>query len=141
MAKSVNSVMLLGRIGNAPDVRSAAGGMVVTTLSIATSESFKDKAGAWQERAEWHNLVAYQRNAELLRDYAKKGDQIHVEGRLRTSSWEDKESGQKRYKTEIVVKDITLLGGKKMGGDASTIDGATAVNEYANQDLSPDIPF
>lgn len=141
MAKSVNSVFLLGRIGQDPVVRKTASGMVVTTMSVATSEPYKDKDGAWIEKAEWHNLVAYQRTAEVLRDYAKKGDQIHIEGRLHTSSWDDKESGQKRYKTEIVVKDITLLGGKKMGGDASSIDGATAVDEYANQGAAADVPF
>jgi single-strand DNA-binding protein len=142
MAKSVNSCFILGNIGKAPEVRATPSGTVVTTLSIATSDSYKDKDGVWQERAEWHNIVAYGRSAEILRDYAKKGDQIHIEGRLHTSSWDDKESGQKRYKTEIVVKDITLLGGKKHSSDANPVEGGTQVNDFAGQGIEDsDIPF
>ena len=91
----------------------------VATFSIATSERFKDKAGTWQDRTEWHNLVAYQRTAEIVRDYVKKGSKLYVEGRLQTSSWDDKTTGQKKYRTEIIVGDLSLLSGKGEGEGGS----------------------
>ena len=85
MAKSVNKVILLGNVGKDPEIKATASGTVVATFSIATSERFKDKTGNWQDRTEWHNLVAYQRTAEIIRDYVKKGNKLYVEGRLQTS--------------------------------------------------------
>ena len=78
-------------------------------LSLATSERFKDSRGEWQEHTEWHNLVGHQRIGEILRDYVRKGSRIYVEGALRTRSWEDRESGQRRYRSEVVLTDINLL--------------------------------
>jgi single-strand DNA-binding protein len=109
MAKSVNKVILLGHVGKNPEVRSTAGGTTAASLSLATNERYKDRSGEWQDRTEWHNLVAYARGAEILRDYVKKGAKLYVEGRLTTRSWEDKDTGKKVYRTEIVVGDITLL--------------------------------
>jgi single-strand DNA-binding protein len=109
MSKTVNKVLLLGNVGKDPEIASTNGGMLVAKLSLATSERFKDKQGEWQERTEWHNLVAYARGAEILRDYVHKGSKLYVEGRLTTRSWDDKESGKKIYRTEIVVGDISLL--------------------------------
>jgi single-strand DNA-binding protein len=109
MSKTVNKVLLLGNVGKDPEIASTNGGTLVAKLSLATSERFKDKQGEWQERTEWHNLVAYARGAEILRDYVKKGAKLYVEGRLTTRSWDDKESGKKIYRTEIVVGDISLL--------------------------------
>ena len=117
MAKSVNKVILLGNVGKDPEIKATAGGTVVATFSIATSERFKDKTGNWQDRTEWHNLVAYQRTAEIIRDYVKKGNKLYIEGRLQTSSWDDKTTGQKKYKTEIIVNDLSLLSGRGEGGD------------------------
>jgi single-strand DNA-binding protein len=108
MAKSVNKVILLGNVGKDPELKAAATGTVVATFSIATSDRFKDKEGTWQDRTEWHNLVAFGKVAEIIRDYVKKGSKLYVEGSLRTQSWDDKTSGQKRYKTEIVVNDLSL---------------------------------
>ncbi len=118
MAKSVNKVILLGNVGKDPEIKATASGTVVATFSIATSERFKDKAGTWQDRTEWHNLVAYQRTAEIVRDYVKKGNNLYIEGRLQTSSWDDKTTGQKKYKTEIIVNDLSLLSGRSEGGES-----------------------
>ncbi|MGA7316517.1 MAG: single-stranded DNA-binding protein [Silvibacterium sp.] len=109
MAKTVNKVILLGNVGKDPEIKSTAGGTLVANLSLATSDRYKDKGGEWQERTEWHNLVAYARGAEILRDYVKKGSKLYVEGRLQTRSWEDQQSGEKKYRTEIVVNEISLL--------------------------------
>ena len=109
MSKTVNKVLLLGNVGKDPEITSTNGGTLVAKLSLATSERFKDKQGEWQDRTEWHNLVAYARGAEILRDYVHKGSKLYVEGRLATRSWDDKESGKKIYRTEIVVGDISLL--------------------------------
>ena len=115
MAKSVNKVILLGNIGKDPEVKFLPSGMAVANFGLATSERFKDKGGEWQDRTEWHNVVAFGKVAEIIRDYVKKGSKLYVEGSLRTSSWEDKETKQKRYKTEIVVSDVTLLSGRGDG--------------------------
>ncbi|MGD0733391.1 MAG: single-stranded DNA-binding protein [Terracidiphilus sp.] len=108
MGKSVNKVILLGHAGKDPRARILRSGTVVT-LSLATSERYKDNRGEWQEHTEWHNLVGYQRIGEILRDYVQKGSKMYVEGVLRTRSWEDRESGQRRYRTEVVVVDVSLL--------------------------------
>ncbi len=127
MSRSVNKVLLLGNVGKDPEVYHSRGGIVVN-LSLATNESFKDGRGDWQERVEWHNLVAFQRNAEIIRDYVRKGSKIFIEGKLRTDSWNDKQSGERRYKKEVVVVEVSLLasasspehtngGGKDDGAD------------------------
>ena len=121
MGKSVNKTILLGNVGKDPEIRSTDGGTLVANLSLATADRFKDKQGEWQERTEWHNLVAYARGAEIIRDYVKKGSKLYVEGKIRTRSWDDKETGKKAYRTEIVVGDISLLsssdGSGKRDGD------------------------
>ena len=108
MSKSVNKVLLLGNVGKDPEVHSLRRGIVVN-LSLATNEPFRDGRGYWQERVEWHNLVAFQRNAEIIRDYVRKGSKIFIEGKLRTDSWDDKQSGERRYKKEVVVVEVSLL--------------------------------
>lgn len=145
--KTLNKVMLIGSCGRDPEVRSTAGGAVVANVSIATSERFKDKQGQWQETPEWHNLVAFGRTAEVIRDYVTKGSPIHVEGRLQTSSWEDKTSGQKRYKTEIVVDNLILLGGRAEGSGkaprAASTSSAPSYSPFEQQGEidESDIPF
>ena len=122
MAKGVNKVFLLGNVGKDPEIRSTAGGMTVASFSLATADRQKDPQGNWTDKTEWHNLVCFQRTAEIVRDYVKKGSQIFVEGKIQTRSWDDKASGEKKYKTEILVNDLSLLGGKAVGegGGAST---------------------
>src|ERR1700733_5578765 len=111
MAKGVNKVLLLGNVGKDPEIRSTAGGTIVASFSLATADRAKDQQGNWQDKTEWHNLVAFSRTAEIVRDYVKKGTQLFIEGKIQTRSWDDKESGQKKYRTEILVNELTLLGG------------------------------
>jgi single-strand DNA-binding protein len=119
MAKSVNKVILLGNVGKDPEIRSTGGGTMVASFTLATSENRKDAQGNWQEHTEWHNLKAFARTAEIVRDYVKKGSKLYVEGKLTTNSWEDKETKQKKYRTEIIVNDMSLLSGREDGGATS----------------------
>ena len=111
MAKGVNKVFLLGNVGKDPEIRATQGGMTIASFSLATADRQKGQDGQWTDKTEWHNLVCFQRTAEIVRDYVKKGTQIFVEGKIQTRSWDDKESGQKKYRTEILVNDLSLLGG------------------------------
>jgi len=108
---SVNKVILIGRLGKDPETRYMTSGEAVTNCTLATSENWKDKSGEKQEKTEWHNLVFYRRLAEIAGEYLKKGSQIYIEGKLQTRKWQTKE-GQDRYTTEIVVNEMTMLGGK-----------------------------
>ena len=119
MAKSVNKVILLGNVGKDPEIRSTAGGTMVASFTLATTDRQKDAQGNWQDRTEWHNLKAFNRTAEIIRDYVKKGHKLYVEGKITTNTWDDKETGQKRYRTEIIVNDISLLSGRDDGGSSS----------------------
>jgi single-strand DNA-binding protein len=123
MAKHVNKVILLGNVGKDPEVKFLPSGAAVANFSIATSDRYKDKAGEWQERTEWHNVAAFARTAEIVRDYVKKGSKLYIEGRLTTRSWDDKDTGKKVYRTEIMVNDLVLLSGRgegEGGGGGST---------------------
>ena len=129
-------MILLGNVGKDPEIKATSSGTVVATFSIATSERFKDKTGNWQDRTEWHNLVAFKRTAEIVRDYVKKGSKLFVEGKIQTRSWEDKDTKAKRYRTEIIVNDLSLLSGRddSSGGGAggysrSSSTSNAAVNE------------
>jgi single-strand DNA-binding protein len=155
MAKSVNKVILLGNVGKDPEVKFLPSGQAVANFSIATTERYKDKAGEWQDRTEWHNLVAYAKLAEIIRDYVKKGSKLYVEGRLTTRSWDDKDTGKKVYRTEIVIGDISLLSGRGeegMGGGGSSYSRSNTASfdqrpsggeEYApaTEITDDDIPF
>jgi single-strand DNA-binding protein len=119
MAKSVNKVILLGNVGKDPEIRSTGGGTMVATFGLATTERAKDAQGNWQDKTEWHNIVAYGRVAEIIRDYVKKGHKIFIEGRLTTRNWDDKEhAGRKVYRTEIIVNDLSLLTGRDDAGSS-----------------------
>lgn len=117
MAKSVNKVILVGNLGKDPEIKYTPSGIPVAKFSLATNERFKDKQGEWQDRTEWHNIVAWQRLAEIVGEYVSKGSKLYIEGKLQTSSWEDKQSGEKKYRTEIVANDIVLLGGGNRNGN------------------------
>ena len=123
MARSVNKVTLLGNVGKDPEIRSTAGGTMVANLTLATSDRQKDAQGNWQDRTEWHNLVAFTRTAEIVRDYVKKGSKIYIEGKIQTRSWDDKESGQKRYRTEIIVNELVLLSSRDEGSGGGASQG------------------
>jgi single-strand DNA-binding protein len=112
MAKGTNKAILLGNVGKDPEIRSTVGGTIVAIFTLATADRQKNGQGNWIDKTEWHNLVAFNRRAEVVRDYVKKGTQLFIEGRMQTRSWDDKESGQKRYRTEILIDELTLLGGR-----------------------------
>ena len=126
MARSVNKATLVGNVGKDPEVKFLPSGSAVANFTLATSERFKDKSGELQERTEWHSLVAYQRLAEIVRDYVKKGSKLYIEGRIQTRSWDDKD-GQKKYKTEIVVNELVLLSARGEGesGGSYTRSGSS----------------
>ena len=124
MARGVNKVILLGNLGKDPEVKYTQSGMAIARFSLATTERAKDKDGNWQDKSEWHNLVAFGRTAEVAGEYLKKGRTIYIEGALRTSSWDDKESGQKKYKTEVIVNDLVMVGGQRDGGEGGGRGGA-----------------
>jgi single-strand DNA-binding protein len=119
MSKSVNKVILLGNVGKDPEIKSLPSGATVANFSLATTDRYKDKSGEWQDRTEWHNLVAYQRTAEIIRDYTEKVSKLYVEGKLWTRSWEDKDSGKTIHRTEVVALDIGLLSSKNGGSQGS----------------------
>jgi single-strand DNA-binding protein len=110
VSKGTNKAILLGHVGKDPEIRSTAGGTVVASFSLATADRQKDGSGNWTDRAEWHNLIAFNRTAEVVRDYVRKGTQLFVEGKIQSRSWDDRDSGQKKYRTEILVNELTLLG-------------------------------
>jgi single-strand DNA-binding protein len=152
MPKSVNRVILLGNVGKDPEIKLLPSGLPVANLTLATSDRFKDKAGEWQDRTEWHNLTAYERLAEIIRDYVKKGNKLYVEGRIQTRSWDDQASGQKKYRTEIIVKEVVLLTGRGEGESSSagsrsntgSFDQRAPVHheEFAGTEITDDdIPF
>jgi single-strand DNA-binding protein len=155
MAKSVNKVILIGNLGKDPEIRYTPQGTAVATLAIATNERYKDKDGNWQDRTEWHKVIAWQRLAEIAGEYLKKGRSVYIEGRLQTRSWEDKNTHEKKYATEIVAGDLVLLGGGQGGGSeehggrsrGASAGGGNSMNqpapdyESATQITDDDIPF
>ena len=153
MARGINKAIIVGNLGRDPEVRYTASGSAVANVTVATSESWKDKqSGERQERTEWHRVVFFGRLAEIVEEYLKKGSQVYIEGSIRTQKWQDKESGQDRYTTEIVARDMQMLGSR--GGDA----GGASGDDYSgparsatgssgggstggDPDLDDDIPF
>lgn len=124
-ARGVNKVILVGNLGNDPEIRYSQGGAAITNISIATSESWKDKqTGQPQERTEWHRVVFFNRLAEIAGEYLRKGSKVYVEGSLRTRKWQDKE-GQDRYTTEIVGNEMQMLDSRGAG------QGGQAGDDYA----------
>jgi single-strand DNA-binding protein len=121
--KSVNKVILLGNLGKDPEVKHTPQGTAVAKFSLATNDRYKDKEGNWQDRTEWHNITAWARTAEIAGEYLKKGSKVYIEGSLRTHSWDDKQSGQKKYMTEVVVNDLVLLSGRGEGVGAGESSG------------------
>lgn len=136
MAKSVNKVILLGNVGKDPDIRATGSGMMVANFSLATTDRTKDQTGNWTDRTEWHNLVAFQRTAEIVRDYVKKGNKIYIEGKIQTRSWEDKNSGEKKYRTEIIVNDLSLLSGRGEG-DGGGYSRSSSSTSYDQRGPAP----
>lgn len=142
----LNKVFIIGNLTRDPEVRALPTGNKVCSFSVATNRVWKDKNGAKQESAEFHNIVTFGRQAEIVAQYMKKGSSILVEGRLQTRSWDDKTSGEKKYRTEIVADSIQL-GNRPMGGGKSTGEGEQKAPEpdtvqYPQDEINPDdIPF
>jgi len=114
-------VILVGNVGKDPEVRYSQSGTPVANFSLATNERFKDRNDEWQERTEWHSIVAWQRLAEIVGEYVAKGSKLYVEGKIQTSSWEDRQSGERKYRTEIVARELLLLGPRENGGGAHQV--------------------
>lgn len=154
MARGVNKVILIGNIGADPDLRYMPNGNAATTLSLATSESWKDKqTGDRQERTEWHRVVCFNRLGEIAGEYVKKGSKLYVEGSIRTRKWKDQQ-GVDRYTTEIVASDIQMLDSKgSISGDYADMDQSAgraqsavqtkpkAAPQESFEGLDDDIPF
>lgn len=145
---SLNKAMIIGRLGRDPEVRYTQSNTAVATLSIATSERYKDRQGEWQENTEWHRVVAWDRLAEICQQYLSKGDQVYIEGPIQTRQWEDKE-GQTRYTTEIKAREMTMLGSKNSGGNKNApskpkenkpASSSVDLNENFD-DMDDDLPF
>ena len=153
MARGINKAIIVGNLGRDPEVRYTANGNAIANITVATTESWKDKqSGERQERTEWHRVVFFGRLAEIAGEYLKKGSQVYIEGSIRTQKWQDKESGQDRYTTEIVARDMQMLGSR--GGEASGASddnysgGARSAGGSSgggatggDPDLDDDIPF
>jgi single-strand DNA-binding protein len=119
MAKSINKVILIGNVGKDPEVKYTPSGVALAKFSLATNERFKDKSGEWQDRTEWHNVLAWQHLAEIVGEYVHQGTKLYIEGKLQTSNWEDRNSGEKKFRTEIVARDIVLLGSREADSDGN----------------------
>ncbi|STX50287.1 single strand binding protein [Legionella busanensis] len=129
MARGINKVILIGNVGSDPEVRYMPNGNAVATLSIATSETWKDKqTGDKQERTEWHRVVCFNRLGEIAGEYVRKGSKLYIEGSLRTRKWQDQQ-GQDRYTTEIVATDVQMLD-SKVGGSAGFDDTQSAPPQH-----------
>lgn len=148
---SLNKAMIIGRLGQDPDVRYTQSNTAVANMSIATSERYKDKSGEWKETTEWHRVVAWGRTAEICQEYLKKGSQVYIEGPIQTRQWEDKE-GQTRYTTEIKALQMTMLDSKGSGsgnGNAPSKpknQGSKPVSSSVDldenfDDIDDDLPF
>ena len=133
--KSLNKVQLIGNLGKDPELSYTPSGIAVAKFSIATNERWKDNEGNFQERTEWHNIIAWRKLAEICGQYLKKGSKVYLEGRLQTRSWDDKNTGAKRYATEIIADDMIMLDAK--GGTMETNNSAQ--EEPASE--KDDLPF
>lgn len=138
--RGVNKVMLVGNVGNDPEVRYTNDSLAIANLSIATSEVWKDKLGNKQEKTEWHRVVMFGKSAEIVRDYVKKGTKLFVEGSLRTRKWEDK-NGVERYTTEIVSNDFQMLDSRSEVSSDPTQGHVPNPSTASDELIDDDIPF
>jgi len=135
---SVNKAILIGNLGQDPEIRYAPSGQAVTTFRIATTEKWRDKDGQMQERTDWHNIVCWGRQAEIANEYLKKGRPVYIEGRIQNRSYDDKD-GNKRYISEIVVQRLQFLGGKPEGTQAPKQETEQPSPDITTDD--EDLPF
>jgi len=142
MARGINKVIVLGNLGADPDARYMPNGNAVTNISVATTDTWKDKeSGERQEKTEWHRVVFFGRLAEIASEYLKKGSQVYVEGRLQTRKWEDKE-GNDRWTTEIVANEMQMLGERVSQSSSDNLSTTKrSSSEFTSDDFDDDIPF
>ena len=144
MARGINKAIVVGNLGRDPEVRYSANGNAIANVTIATTDSWKDRqSGERQEKTEWHRVVFFGRLAEIAGEYLKKGSQVYIEGRLQTRKWEDRD-GNERYTTEIVAADMQMLGGRGGGdtqGGSAPDFGETSSGSSSSGDFDDDIPF
>ena len=140
MAGSVNKVILVGRLGQDPEVRYTQGGTAVANVRIATDETWKDQSGERQQRTEWHTVVLWRRLAEICGQYLSKGRLVYIEGKLQTRSWQDRE-GNKRYSTEVQADNMVMLGGRSEEGPAAPAAQPAAAADSDTGASDDDIPF
>ena len=144
MARGINKVILVGNLGADPETRYMPSGSAVTNLSVATSETWKDKqTGEQKERTEWHKVAMFNRLAEIAAEYLRKGSQVYIEGKLRTRKWQDRD-GNDRWTTEIIADEMQMLGGRGGGGSAPMSSGGPGPSSPPPQpvdDFEDDIPF
>ncbi|MBT4483914.1 MAG: single-stranded DNA-binding protein [Candidatus Latescibacteria bacterium] len=136
MARGLNKVMLIGNLGADPEVKYSASGTPIASFNMATSDNRKNKDGEWEDRTEWHKIVMFGRQAEICKDYLKKGSKIFLDGRLQTRSWDD-QSGQKRYLTEVVGNNMVMLDSKSQ---ASSMNESEHDTSYSNSEDMPESP-
>jgi len=137
MARGVNKVILVGNLGQDPELRHTDSGTAVCNIRLATNESYKDANGEWVERTEWHSVVAWARLAEICNEYLKKGSQVYFEGNLQTRKWQDKE-GNERYTTEIKAKEMMMLSSSDYGDGAA---GSPPVAKPSREVVDTGLPF
>ncbi len=146
----INKVILVGNLGRDPEVRSTPSGQPVASFSVATTRRWKDREGNKQEQTEWHNIVCWGRQAEIAGQYLTKGRQVYIEGRLQTRSWDDKQSGEKKYRTEVICDNFQMLGsrsdsgggqGGNKGGSQGASQGGGQAAPKASDPVDDDIPF
>ena len=136
--RGVNKVIIVGNVGNDPEISYTPAGVAVANFSVATSESWADKnSGQKQERTEWHRCTAFKRTAEVIGEFLKKGSQVYVEGQIKTDKYQDKKSGEDRYSTGIIVREVQFLGSRNDSGQsAKAVDsGSAGGGEFS------DVPF
>jgi single-strand DNA-binding protein len=138
--RGVNKVILVGNLGRDPEVRYTRNGTAVATLNIATTETWTDQNGQRQDRTEWHRVVAWSKLAEIVKEYLSKGQQVYIEGKLQTRSWDDRD-GNKRYTTEIKADQMVMLGGRRDAGGRELEPPPGPENEEPFEASEDDVPF
>ncbi|MBD3425347.1 MAG: single-stranded DNA-binding protein [Candidatus Latescibacteria bacterium] len=144
MSRGLNKVMLIGNLGSDPEIRSTGTGLQVANFRMATNEQFSTRDGERQQRTEWHRIVAFGKLAEICGQYLKKGSQLYAEGRIQTREWED-QSGNRRFTTEVVLREMVMLGSAGGGGDYSPPSDDDSQEEESTVEIAADedddLPF
>ncbi len=137
----INKVILVGHLGRDPEVRSTASGMPVANMSVATNRRWKDREGHLQEQTDWHHVVCFGRQAEIAGQHLSRGRQVYVEGRIQTRSWEDRETGETRYRTEIVCETFQMLGQRETAVERPSAPAPSDQGDSGPKPEDDDIPF